>query len=164
MKMDSEIDPFIEGMVDGMNEIADDLMEEHGAKGAATALVKASHVLHYHEPWDTAFMVLIEGDPAPIISEAFDAWFATDDGARRLDLDKGGGEVDPPVAAHYRPKGGEGPSLELEWHPVEGADRVWRAVSVDGEALPRIELAMLSFSERHPLTKEELAEKMEDDT
>lgn len=115
-----------------------------------------SQYIKKHEPWERAFVIWFEGEPAQIETNFRDQWSVTpsptDGVIKRANVyaEFGSGELGLLPGLTYEPAGEETVAIELELHPVRGREDLFHTVATEKEPIPEIKLQTWDFEVGQP--------------
>lgn len=142
----------LQALVDSFNEEAEYFrLLDHGPVEDGGKLLESldapfREYVHVHEPWDRAFVVWWEDEPARIECEFLDLFTVTPSmnkpsvDRQNLYAEKSAGERGLVPRCRYEREGEETAELTLEPYPVEGADHLFTLIPDEAVPVPEITL------------------------
>lgn len=152
---------LIQGIVNSINKAGEDFrILSHGTNNPEELLDTIEppwdDYIKKHDPWKRAFVIWIDGIPTRIATNLVDQWSATPEPNKGIveriniyaELAKGSRGLIPGLT--YEPAGEETTAIELELHPVEGREDLFRTVAKDKSPVPEIKLQVWDFETEQP--------------
>jgi hypothetical protein len=159
--MDSTAEDGIQTVVSAINEAGEDFRILAQGTNTPEELLGTleppwSEYIREHEPWNRAFVIWYDGEPARVATNVRDQWSVTPAPSNGIvdranvyaELGKGERGLVPGLT--YEPAGEESVGIRLELHPVEGREDLFRTVATDGSPIPDIKFQVWDFEIDQP--------------
>jgi hypothetical protein len=159
--MDSTTEDGIQTIINAINEAGGHFRVLAQGTDTPEALLETleppwSQYIREHEPWNRAFVIWFDGEPAQVATNFRDQWSVTptpSDGIVEranvyAELGKGNRGLVPGLT--YEPAEEESVNIRLELHPVKGREDLFRTVAANGSPIPDIRFQVWDFKIDQP--------------